>query len=399
MIGTGSQTVGPFFHVGLCTLFNDKLVDARFAGPLITIRGRVIDGDGAGVADAMVEIWQADPKGEYATSERHDGFAGFGRVPTGADGSFRFTTTRPGRVAGARRKAAGSAYSCRHLHARPSPASQQPHLLSGRRRHSEDLVLSLVEPGRRDTLVAREIAPGHVPVGRTPAGRVRNGVLRLLMAADSPLLDPLFRGAAASEVFSDAARLQGMLDFEAALARAAAKAGVIPARAAEVIAECCRPELFDRHQLGAASASAGNPAIPLVSALTQLVARKDAAAAGCVHWGATSQDAIDTGLVLQLRRGLDRFLPETRRARRRAGIAGAGPCLDADGGADVAAACGPHHLRSESGWLVCGGRSCAQPDRTRRRRGVRAAIRRRRWIPRVARRGGPRRRPRFSRQS
>ena len=131
------------------------------------------------------------------------------------------------------------------------------------------------------------------------------------MAADSPLLDPLFRGAAAGEVFSDAARLQGMLDFEVALARAAVKAGVIPPRAAEVIAECCRVELFDRHQLGAAAVGAGNPAIPLVAALTQLVARKDAAAAGCVHWGATSQDAIDTGLVLQLRRGLDRFLPET----------------------------------------------------------------------------------------
>ncbi len=133
------------------------------------------------------------------------------------------------------------------------------------------------------------------------------------MAADSPMLDPLFRGTAAGEVFSDAARLQGMLDFEAALARAAAKAGVIPPRAADVIAECCRAELFDRHQLGAAAASAGNPAIPLVAALTQLVARKDAAAAGCVHWGATSQDAMDTGLVLQLRRGLDRFLPETQK--------------------------------------------------------------------------------------
>ena len=160
MIGTGSQTVGPFFHVGLCTLFNDKLVDARFAGPLITIRGRVLDGDGAGVADAMVEIWQADLTGEYATSERYDGFSGFGRVPTGTDGSFQFTTTRPGRVAG------------------PDGRLQAPHIvvaifMRGLLRHlnsriyfpdgagnSEDLVLSLVEPDRRDTLVAREVAPG-----------------------------------------------------------------------------------------------------------------------------------------------------------------------------------------------------------------------------------------------
>jgi protocatechuate 3,4-dioxygenase, alpha subunit len=160
MIGTGSQTVGPFFHVGLCTLFNDKLVDARFAGPLITIRGHVIDGDGAGVADAMVEIWQADPRGEYATGERYDGFFGFGRVPTGADGSFQFTTTRPGRVAGPDGKlqaphivvAIFMRGLLRHLNSRiyfPDGAG-----------HSEDLVLGLVEPGRRDTLVAREVAPG-----------------------------------------------------------------------------------------------------------------------------------------------------------------------------------------------------------------------------------------------
>jgi 3-carboxy-cis,cis-muconate cycloisomerase len=132
------------------------------------------------------------------------------------------------------------------------------------------------------------------------------------MAADSPLLDPLFRGAAA-EVFSDAARLQGMLDFEAALARAGAKVGIIPQHAAGVIAERCRAELFDRHQLGAAAATAGNPAIPLVAALTRVVAQKDVASAGYVHWGATSQDAMDTGLALQLRRGLHQFLPEVRR--------------------------------------------------------------------------------------
>ena len=133
------------------------------------------------------------------------------------------------------------------------------------------------------------------------------------MVADSPLLDPLFRGAAAADVFSDASRLQGMLDFEGALARAGAKVGVIPAHAAEAILECCRADLFDPRQLGAAAATAGNPAIPLVAALTQLVAHKDGASSGYVHWGATSQDAMDTGLVLQLRRGLHDFLPETRR--------------------------------------------------------------------------------------
>ena len=133
------------------------------------------------------------------------------------------------------------------------------------------------------------------------------------MAADSPLLDPLFRGTPAADTFSDVARLEGMLEFEAALARAAANVGVIPNHAARVIVECCHAELFDLHKIGAAAAAAGNPAIPLVAALTQLVAQRDRDAAGYVHWGATSQDVMDTGLVLQLRRALDRFLPETRR--------------------------------------------------------------------------------------
>ncbi len=159
MIGTGSQTVGPFFHVGLQPFFNDKLVDAGFAGETVTIRGRVIDADGAGVPDAMIEIWQADPRGEYATGERHDGFSGFGRVPTAPDGSFQFTTTKPGRVAA------------------PDGKRQAPHVvvaifMRGLLRHlnsriyfpdapgnSEDLLLNLVEAGRRHTLIAREIAP------------------------------------------------------------------------------------------------------------------------------------------------------------------------------------------------------------------------------------------------
>ena len=106
-------------------------------------------------------------------------------------------------------------------------------------------------------------------------------------------------------IFSDAGRLQGMLDFEAALARAEAGVGVIPESAAPAIAAQCKAGLFDLDALGRAAALAGNPAIPMVKALTALVARKRKDAAGYVHWGATSQDAMDTGLVLQLREALD----------------------------------------------------------------------------------------------
>src|SRR5229473_384381 len=115
------------------------------------------------------------------------------------------------------------------------------------------------------------------------------------------LLARLFGTPEASAAFGDRARLQGMLDFEAALARAEARIGVIPAAAAESIARRCRAESFDLAALADGTAKAGNPAIPMVAALTARVAADDAEAARYVHWGATSQDAMDTGLVLQLR--------------------------------------------------------------------------------------------------
>ena len=89
------------------------------------------------------------------------------------------------------------------------------------------------------------------------------------------LLDPLFGSAAMGEVFSDAARIQRMLDFEAALARAEARCGVIPAAAAPAIAAKCKVELIDANALATATATSLNPAIPLVKQLTALVAKDD----------------------------------------------------------------------------------------------------------------------------
>jgi 3-carboxy-cis,cis-muconate cycloisomerase len=119
------------------------------------------------------------------------------------------------------------------------------------------------------------------------------------------LLDPLFTTDAMREIFSDRRKLQGMLEFEAALARALARAGVAPESAVEPIVEQCNPNNFALEPLAREAALAGNLAIPLVKVLTAAVAKSDPKAAGFVHWGATSQDAIDTGLVLQLRDALD----------------------------------------------------------------------------------------------
>jgi 3-carboxy-cis,cis-muconate cycloisomerase len=136
----------------------------------------------------------------------------------------------------------------------------------------------------------------------------------------SPLLAPLFSSAAMRAVCDDAALLQHMLDFEAALARAEAAVGVIPASAAEPIAKACRAEAFELSTLADAATRSGNLAIPLVKALTAAVAKTDADAARYVHWGATSQDVIDTAVMLGLRAAIDALLTDLDRAI--AGFAG-----------------------------------------------------------------------------
>jgi len=130
------------------------------------------------------------------------------------------------------------------------------------------------------------------------------------------LLDPLFRSQALDELFSDRARVQRMLDFEAALARAEARVGVIPSAAAAAIEKKCRAELIDLSQLARAAALAGNLAIPLVKQLTALVAQSDKDSARFVHWGATSQDAIDTGFILQLQEALNLICADLERLSR-----------------------------------------------------------------------------------
>ena len=130
----------------------------------------------------------------------------------------------------------------------------------------------------------------------------------------SPLLAPLLSSAAMRAVCDDSTSLQHMLDFEAALARAEAATGVIPKAAAGPIGAACRAEQFDLAALAEAATRAGNLAIPLVKALTANVAKADAEAARYVHWGATSQDVIDTATMLTLRAAIDALLGDLDRA-------------------------------------------------------------------------------------
>ena len=101
---TTSHTVGPFFSIGLTRLVNAEIAGPGVAGERIVIEGRVLDGDGQPVPDALIELWQANSHGKYAhpedTQEKpvEPGFKGYGRQPTDDAGKFRFSTIKPGPV-------------------------------------------------------------------------------------------------------------------------------------------------------------------------------------------------------------------------------------------------------------------------------------------------------------
>jgi 3-carboxy-cis,cis-muconate cycloisomerase len=119
------------------------------------------------------------------------------------------------------------------------------------------------------------------------------------------VFESIFVPAEFREAVSGRAWVQAMLDVERALAAAEAQAGVIPGDAAEAIADACRADRFDAAELGEQGRAAGNPIEPLVRALTEAV---EGEAARYVHWGATSQDILDTASMLISRHALDLLL-------------------------------------------------------------------------------------------
>jgi protocatechuate 3,4-dioxygenase alpha subunit len=169
---TPSQTVGPFFHFGLAPkdydfseVFANNLVTPEASGERIRIEGRVFDGDGTPINDAMVEIWQADAAGRYAhpADQRalpNAAFKGFGRCGTDQNGVYSFDTIKPGVVPG------------------PNGAAQAPHIavvvlsrgmlrqvytriyFSDEAKNGADPILALVPHDRRTTLIARRTDRG-----------------------------------------------------------------------------------------------------------------------------------------------------------------------------------------------------------------------------------------------
>jgi protocatechuate 3,4-dioxygenase alpha subunit len=159
---SASQTVGPFFSIGLEHLDRADLAVAGLPGAAITVRGQVLDGDGKPVPDALLEFWQADAEGNFSENTceaeacKPPKFFGFARISTDAAGKFELRTIMPGSVAGA------------------SGEGQAPHIallvfmrgllkplytriyFAGERANETDPVLNLVPKGRRPTLIASQ---------------------------------------------------------------------------------------------------------------------------------------------------------------------------------------------------------------------------------------------------
>ena len=121
----------------------------------------------------------------------------------------------------------------------------------------------------------------------------------------SSLTAGMFSSPAMQQIFSAENTVQRMLDFEAALSRSLALAGLIPEDAVSPVLQACKAPRIDLKALSLAAHHAGNVAIPLVKQLTAEVASIDPKAARYVHWGSTSQDVIDSGMVLQLLEAID----------------------------------------------------------------------------------------------
>jgi protocatechuate 3,4-dioxygenase alpha subunit len=156
---TPSQTVGPYLHLGLTDAHSLlRVAGDGVKGERVCLTFRVLDGEGAPVPDAMIELWQADSDGNYerpAGSEGGAAFGGFGRLPTAEDGLCTFETIRPGCVAG------------------PGKTVQAPHInvsilgrgilkrlstrlyFAGEPTNDADPILALVPQNRRPTLLAQ----------------------------------------------------------------------------------------------------------------------------------------------------------------------------------------------------------------------------------------------------
>ncbi len=174
LIPTPSQTVGPFFHLGLDRPEWSDLTRGNPKGERIVVAGRVLDGYRAPVPDALIELWQANAAGRYnhpddpQTDKPLDpGFRGYGRSATDADGNFRFVTIRPGPVPGR-----GNTLQAPHLNLAIFGRGLLKQLFTrvyfadAAENAADPLLLAIDDPAQRRTLLATRQEDGPPPTYR-----------------------------------------------------------------------------------------------------------------------------------------------------------------------------------------------------------------------------------------
>ena len=149
---TPSQTVGPYFSIGLRWPDGPEVVPAGAEGA-IWLRGQVLDGERAPIPDALVETWQADPDGRYETP----GFRGFGRCPTDDDGHWAIRTVKPGAAGGQAPHIAVSVFARGLLHR----VVTRIYFADEADANAADPVLSGLDESARATLVAAREEDGY----------------------------------------------------------------------------------------------------------------------------------------------------------------------------------------------------------------------------------------------
>ena len=164
LLTTASQTVGPYVAIGFKNFSPGNPASLEVSGARITLCGRVLDGDGKPVSDAVIETWQANSHGRYAHPEDDQnkplvtGFRGWGRVLPDVNGAYRLATVKPGCVPGP-----GGSVQAPHLVALVFMRGMLKHLVTriyfpDEPANTDDPVLKLVAPERRATLIAKHIA-------------------------------------------------------------------------------------------------------------------------------------------------------------------------------------------------------------------------------------------------
>jgi len=162
---TPSQTVGPYLHIGLPWPDGPQVVPDGTPG-LIVVTGKVTDGEGQPVGDALIETWQADPDGRFDHPDdprgRVAGFRGFGRCPTDAEGNYRIQTVKPGPL-----PTADGSCEAPHIDVSVFGRGLQDRVVTriyfaDEAANAADPVLSsLPDPARRGTLIAEPIEGGY----------------------------------------------------------------------------------------------------------------------------------------------------------------------------------------------------------------------------------------------